>query len=234
MDLYRTDRNPLVFQFLTRPLPWYLADLSFSQFPALVNMARDKHDRESGESSSSKRRHHRDNDDRQHHHSSSSSSKRHRSSKHDQQDKHHRHKSSSKLSKHDSEKDKRRQDDDDDDEWVEKQASIPSISASLLSTERSTTTTTTTTSAPPQDSYGTFSVGEMRASTLGGLGSTSNQDNFTDGYGQGENGTTPGGSMLGDLFSNMGTERKRSQPKEKPDPTVSTHSSASLTLCLYR
>lgn len=173
---------------------------------------RDRHDRERDldtGSHSSKRSH-------DHHDKSTASSvKRHRSSKsHGDDDrsskssKHHGKSSSSRKSKHDQ-----TQDDDDDDEWVEKQDDSISIAASLLSTAN------TAASGPPTDKYGTFSVGEMRASTLGA--SLSAQENMTDGYGEGENGTTPGGAMLGDLFSNMGTERKRREPKEKVDPSVS-------------
>lgn len=149
----------------------------------------------------------------------SSSSKRSRRDDNERDKDGHRHrhrsdKSSSSSSKHRSSH-RRDKGDDDDDEWVEKEAAAPSVAASLLQAPA-----TDTMAPPPKDSYGTFSVGEMRASTLGGVGLTTAEE-MTDGYGEGENGSSKTSEALGDLFSNMGTEQKRRQPKEKVDPTVS-------------
>lgn len=135
--------------------------------------------------------------------------KRHRSSRDDRERSSHssssrRDKSSSSHShRHRS---SRRDEKGDEDEWVEKDAP-PAPSAAALA-------------PPPVDTVGTFTVGEIRREDSGALQPLSGAA-MTDGYGEGdvgEPGGTGGGEM--DLFSAMGTERKRREPKEKVDPTV--------------
>jgi hypothetical protein len=67
-------------------------------------------------------------------------------------------------------------------------------------------------------------------------------ENLTDGYGEGEVGGSSkgGGGMFGikggkegaegemDFFGSFGTEQKRREPKEKPDPSVSSPRISSL------
>ena len=126
------------------------------------------------------------------------SSKRHKSS--------HSHRSSSK--KHDRAE---AEGNDGDFEWVEKVAYVPAIKPPTRA---------------PVDSYGTFNPGERTLE--GGVGlSSGNVGSLTDGFGEGEDGSSAAGSFGGgitggdDLFSSMGVERKRREVKEKVDPTVS-------------
>lgn len=149
--------------------------------------------------------------------SSKSSSKKHRSHHHDDKDDDKkRHKSSHRSSKkHHRDA---ASDDDDDDQWVEKVQSAPAIAPP------------SPTRGAPVDSFGTFSVGD-RKTMSDGAGLTAPQPSLTDGFGEGEDGSSAvggrgagafGGISSGDLFSDMGTERKRREIKEKPDPTVSS------------
>ncbi|GAA5979489.1 hypothetical protein JCM5350_003922, partial [Sporobolomyces pararoseus] len=151
--------------------------------------------------SSSSRNRDRDDDNS----TSSRSSKRHRSSKDTSSS---RHRSSSRK-----DKDEQR-DEEDEDEWVEKESTEP------------------TPAKPPVDTIGTFTVGE--SSSIGGR---LEPENLTDGYGEGEVGSSStrsgGGGMFGlgsrgkeegaqgemDFFGGFGTEQKRREPKEKPDPS---------------
>lgn len=146
--------------------------------------------------------------------SSKSSSKKHRSHHHDDKDDDKkRHKSSHRSSKkHHRDA---ASDDDDDDQWVEKVQSAPAIAPP------------SPTRGAPVDSFGTFSVGD-RKTMSDGAGLTAPQPSLTDGFGEGEDGSSAvggrgagafGGISSGDLFSDMGTERKRREIKEKPDPT---------------
>lgn len=96
----------------------------------------------------------------------------------------------------------------DEDEWVEKAAPPPSFSSSLLSS---------TLPPPPVDTVGTFTPGQSTSSTSGRLEGLS-KGAMTDGFGEGD--VEDQGGPVGDLFSAMGTERKRREPKEKLDPTV--------------
>lgn len=170
------------------------------------------HDRKRSSTGDSKKHSSSRNRDRDDDNSTSSrSSKRHRSSKD----------SSSSRHRSTSRKDKEEQgDNEDEDEWVEKESTEP--------------TPATTTSKPPVDTIGTFTVGES-SSTGGRL----EPEDLTDGYGEGEVGSSSnrsgGGGMFGlgsrgkeegaqgemDFFGGFGTEQKRREPKEKPDPSVS-------------
>lgn len=124
----------------------------------------------------------------------SSSSKKHRSR--DDRDSHSskRHRSSKRAAS-------------PEDEWVEK---APSSTAPAPT-------------GPPVDTVGTFTVGAM---TMRGEAAREDLPSFTDGYGEGGDGgaefasVVPAGGV-GDMFSEMGVERKRREPKEKLDPTVS-------------
>ena len=122
------------------------------------------------------------------------SSKRHKSS--------HSHRSSSK--KHDRAE---AEGNDGDFEWVEKVAYVPAIKPPTRA---------------PVDSYGTFNPGERTLE--GGVGLSGNVGSLTDGFGEGEDGSSAAGSFViaggDDLFSSMGAERKRREVKEKVDPTV--------------
>ncbi|KAL8293038.1 hypothetical protein RQP46_000732 [Phenoliferia psychrophenolica] len=113
----------------------------------------------------------------------------------------HSHRSSSK--KHD-----RAGGDDDGDEWVEKEAYVPAIAPPTRA---------------PVDTFGTFNPGQR---TMAGDGvGLSAVEGLTDGFGEGEDGSSAAGNFGGgisggdDLFSSMGVERKRREIKEKPDPT---------------
>lgn len=141
----------------------------------------------------------RDEDDR--------GSKRHRSSR-DERDKDSssRHKSSSSTSHRHGHRSRRDKGEEDDDEWVEKDAAPPATASSALP-------------PPPVDTVGTFSVGAIGHERSGGLSALSGSA-MTDGYGEGDVGE-PGGGGDQDLFSAMGSERKRREPKEKVDPSVS-------------
>ncbi|GAA6060871.1 hypothetical protein JCM10212_006251 [Sporobolomyces blumeae] len=104
--------------------------------------------------------------------------------------------------------------DESEDEWVEKDAEEP----------------VAVVSKPPVDTVGTFSIGEMP--TTAGL-NRMEPENLTDGYGEGEVGgsSSRGGGLFGvpsgrdgaqgemDFFGGFGTEHKRKEPKEKPDPS---------------
>lgn len=125
---------------------------------------------------------------------------------------HHSSSHSSKKSSSHSSKKRHRSRSPEEDEWIEKAPSLPSTSSTF-----------TTRTAPPVDTIGTFTVGD----TTKGLSSLSSA-NMTDGYGEGEEGSSTyggrGGGQFGkvddDLFSSMGIERKRAEPKAKIDPTV--------------
>ncbi|GJN94250.1 hypothetical protein Rhopal_007324-T1 [Rhodotorula paludigena] len=165
--------------------------------------------------------------------SSSRSHKRHRSSRDDddgsRRDRKHSSRSEGKRTRsrsrsrdrHRSSRDKRdRRDVDaadnnnDDDEWEEK--APEGAAAPPAQGQR-----------PPVDSVGTFEIGSMpTAQALRRL----EQENLTDGYGEGDVGgsSSRGGGLFGlpqtgqddaDLFGSLGTERKRREPKEKVDPT---------------
>lgn len=139
----------------------------------------------------------------------SKDSKRHKSS-------HHRSSHSSKSRKHE-----RADASDDDDEWVEKKTYTPAIAPP------------SPTRGAPVDSYGTFSVGD-RKMTSDGAGLTASVSSLTDGFGEGEDGSSAAGSFGGipeDLFSAMGTEVKRREIKEKPDPTVRLSSDPTYAVC---
>ncbi|KAM0753560.1 hypothetical protein T439DRAFT_341984 [Meredithblackwellia eburnea MCA 4105] len=134
-------------------------------------------------------------------------SKRHKSSHRDRD--HHR--SSSSRKPHRS-KDKDQE--SEEDEWVEK--------------PQPQTTNFSATSAPPVDSYGTFNVREPRATSDGIRLSAAGS--MTDGFGDGEDGSSSvggrgGGAFAGlredegDLFSSMGVERKKKEVNQKPDPS---------------
>ncbi|GAA5997468.1 uncharacterized protein JCM10292_000868 [Rhodotorula paludigena] len=164
--------------------------------------------------------------------SSSRSHKRHRSSRDDddsRRDRKHSSRSEGKRTRsrsrsrdrHRSSRDKRdRRDvdaadnDGDDDEWEEK--APEGAAAPPAQGQR-----------PPVDSVGTFEIGSMP--TAQGLRRLE-QENLTDGYGEGDVGgsSSRGGGLFGlpqtgqdhaDLFGSLGTERKRREPKEKVDPT---------------
>ncbi|GAA6006736.1 hypothetical protein JCM11491_003164 [Sporobolomyces phaffii] len=156
-------------------------------------------DRDSHRSSSDRRKERRTrDDDRDPDRSSSRAHKKHRSSR-----------DKSSRSTH--------PDDEDGDEWVEKDAvAVPAVAA-----------------RPPVDTVGTFTVGDVpTASHLHRM----EPENLTDGYGEGDVGSSStsarGGGMFGlagsardgaegemDFFGGFGTERKRREPKEKPDPS---------------
>lgn len=187
-------------------------------------------DRDHRDSGRSRKHHHHHQDDdvgSSSHHGSHHDSKRHRSSKeHDSRStrssrtSHHKNKSSPSSSSR-----KAAAVEHDDDEWQEAEAGVESSTGQHSISTTILVQPSLTVGGPPKDTYGTFNVGGDNIGSSSSLSSTrvDSVDNFTDGYGQGENGTTRDRSLLGDLFSDMGTERKRSQPKQKPDPTVSTH-----------
>ncbi|GAA5822164.1 hypothetical protein JCM3770_005071 [Rhodotorula araucariae] len=145
--------------------------------------------------------------DRSSRHKHSSSSRRDRSRSRDRDSKHSRHSSTRDVAPAHATKDA------SDDEWVEKEAAVPTGQVK-----------------PPVDSVGTFSVGSMP--TAQGLRRMEGVD-LTDGYGEGDVGgsSARGGGLFGELpqgggdgaeadfFGSFGTERKRKEPKEKPDPT---------------
>lgn len=149
---------------------------------------------------------HRGDDERDRH------SKRHRSSHGSSRDKD-RSSKSSHSSHRSSRKDKATE--DDEDEWVEKDAPQPSFSSSLLGGAGAASLP-----PPPVDTVGTFTPGQ--SSAHGGLERLSGAA-MTDGFGEGDVEEQGGG--MGDLFSAMGTERKRREPKEKVDPSVGSISS---------
>ena len=171
--------------------------------------------------SSKRHRSHRDKDDDKddHHtrssrHKHSSSTRRDRSTSRDRdhkshssrRDVDHKHPRRSRSDKHAAQ----HHDDDDDDDWVEK---------------------TDSTAAAPVDTVGTFSVGSMP--TAQGLRRLEGHD-LTDGYGEGGVGGSSerGGGLFGeipkgegaggemDFFGSFGTEKRRKDPKDKPDPSV--------------
>ncbi|BGP52158.1 Pre-mRNA-splicing factor cwf19 [Rhodotorula kratochvilovae] len=168
------------------------------------------HRDDDGDHSSKRHRSSRDDDkdrDRSSRHKHTSSSKRDRSRSRDRDSKHSRRSSTRDVANRDSRKDT------SDDEWVEKGADTPAVQAK-----------------PPVDSVGTFSVGSMP--TAQGLHRMEAAD-LTDGYGEGDVGgsSARGGGLFGELpqgegasaeadfFGSFGTERRRKEPKEKPDPT---------------
>ena len=137
-----------------------------------------------------------------HHSTDASSSKKKHRSRDDRDSTHHsskRHRSSKRATS-------------SEDEWVEKEAP-PTAPAPT---------------GPPIDTVGTFTVGQM---TMRGEVAGEDLPSLTDGYGEGGDGGAEFASVVptggaGDLFSEMGVERKRREPKEKVDPTVrsSVHS----------
>ncbi|GAA5943623.1 CWF19 family protein [Sporobolomyces koalae] len=160
------------------------------------------HDRHEDRSRSSSDRKHRHRDDDRD--SSHRSHKKHRSSN-DKNSSSGRHRSSSKRSK-----DKAAS--DSEDEWVEKESDLPAAK-------------------PPVDTVGTFTVGDVPDNSAGL--NRLEPENLTDGYGEGDVGgsSNRGGGMFGiapgkegaegemDFFGGFGTEQKRKEPKEKPDPS---------------
>ncbi|GAA5942426.1 hypothetical protein JCM3775_006984 [Rhodotorula graminis] len=155
-----------------------------------------------------------DDDKSRHHKHSSSSTRRDRSTSRDRSHKSHSsrrdvdHKHRSRSAKHPA----HAQDNDDDDDWVEKDAPAPAAPSA------------------PVDSVGTFSVGSMP--TAQGLRRLEGHD-LTDGYGEGGVGGSSerGGGLFGeipkgegaggemDFFGSFGTEKRRKEPKDKPDPS---------------
>ncbi|ORY55951.1 CwfJ C-terminus 1-domain-containing protein-like protein [Leucosporidium creatinivorum] len=115
-----------------------------------------------------------------------------------------RHKSSSSSSHRHHHRSRNDKEEEDDDEWVEKDAAPPATALSALP-------------PPPVDTVGTFSVGAIGHERSGGLSALSGGA-MTDGYGEGDVGEPGGGGDM-DLFSAMGSERKRREPKEKVDPS---------------
>lgn len=173
-----------------------------------------------GDRSSKRHRSSRDDDKQDSKHKHSHSSRRDRSTSRDRSSR----KSSSRRDRDVDPKPHRRsrsaKDKDagsDDDEWVEKTAES---------------------TGPPVDSVGTFSVGSMP--TTQGLRRLEGQD-LTDGYGEGDVGGSSerGGGLFGgipkgegaggemDFFGSFGTEKRRNEPKEKPDPSVRLFASRS-------
>ncbi|KAK4046461.1 Pre-mRNA-splicing factor cwf19 [Microbotryomycetes sp. JL201] len=120
-----------------------------------------------------------------------------------------RYKSSSKRHKQHSRQTKDA--DKDEDEWVEKAApaAATSVAATLLAQQSE---------RAPVDSYGTFSVDDLRRERDGRLARLDSASEFTDGY---ANETQAESTTLGDLFGNMGQVRQRQpRPDSKPDPAA--------------
>lgn len=139
------------------------------------------------------------------HRSSSSSSKHHKSKRSHKDDEE---RDSKRLRKH-IRREKRREEDSDD-EWVEKEgpAAVP---------------------GKPVDTYGTFTPGVVDASPqVAGANRLAVEPSMTDGFGEGDTGGILGGGE--DMFSSMGTERKRKEPVAKPDPSVTILSDACTEL----
>ncbi|KAM0790527.1 hypothetical protein ACM66B_003397 [Microbotryomycetes sp. NB124-2] len=199
-------------------------------------MGRDEQDQSSSRrhkslSSSSSRRD-KDRDERRHGSSSGTSERRRRRDRHQDDDedsrsdkKRHRfsehrqgHSSTSTRDKHGDENE-----DEDEDEWVEKSAPT-SVAATLLQQQHASHTAATTTAkdTAPVDSYGTFSVDELRRQRDGRLGHLDTDKAMTDGYGVDDNDKAHSrDNTLGDLFGSMGQVRQRQpRPDSKPDPAA--------------
>ncbi|GAA5902277.1 uncharacterized protein JCM6883_001353 [Sporobolomyces salmoneus] len=174
-------------------------------------------------------RSHRDRDRESSSSKSKSRSSSHRDRDHDDNRSHKRHRrddghsSSSHKHRSSSSRKHREDEEEEEDEWVEK--------------ESETTTQETTTGKAPVDTVGTFTPGEGSGASGGGL-ARMEPENLTDGYGEGEVGSSSsragGAGMFGvpgsesaksgaqgemDFFGSFGIEQKRKEPKEKPDPS---------------
>ncbi|SDA01332.1 BZ3500_MvSof-1268-A1-R1_Chr10-1g02586 [Microbotryum saponariae] len=120
---------------------------------------------------------------------------------------------------------------DEEDEWVEAPSSNHAAGAasSLLTIHAPSA------KGPPIDTVSEFQIGHIGSVTEGLRSSIGQQQDMTDGYGEGDvGGSNNGGGRFGDLMSKnsggmgmdlfgmMGTERKRKdRAKERVDPSVS-------------